>query len=520
MKFFSLSFLMLCLCTTTRAQTPTWSSDIASIIYNNCSSCHRSGGIGPFPLMSYQDAVNHAMAISAAVTSKNMPPWKPDPGYRHLKDERYLKDAEILKIQQWVAASTPSGNLANAPQPPTFPSGSQMQNIDRTVSTLKYTVPVNTDVYRTYVIHSNYTTDKYLNEIEFVPGNNAVVHHIILYQDPTTFSDSVDKADPAPGFASNGTEQPSPSVKYICVWAPGAGTYKLPDNMGMRIPAGADYLIEVHYAPGSSGQSDSTLINLKYATGPNVRPVFVDAVMDWAPGSRINPILFLPANQVTTRKQRFINDVTDYSVISVFPHMHKIGQSYKIFTTNSSGVDTTPYVYIPDWDFHWQGFYTFQKIQKLALNEQLWGVVVYNNTSSNPDNPNTPPKNVFWGEKTTDEMMVTFLAYTFYQAGDENIVLDSAGIKADVPKIKQVNPMAAIYPNPVADELTISWRLPSNPVAEKALYSLCDMYGKEIIAGPIINEHTEVQTGELAAGVYFITITSDTRRQVLRLVKE
>lgn len=290
--------------------------------------------------------------------------------------------------------------------------------------------------------------------------------------------------------------------------------------MGMRIPAGADYLIEVHYAPGSSGQSDSTLINLKYATGPNVRPVFVDAVMDWAPGSRINPILFLPANQITTRKQRFINDVTDYSVISVFPHMHKIGQSYKIFTTNSSGVDTTPYVYIPDWDFHWQGFYTFQKIQKLALNEQLWGVVVYNNTNSNPDNPNTPPKNVFWGEKTTDEMMVTFLAYTFYQAGDENIVLDSAGIKAGVPKLKQADPMAAIYPNPVADELTISWRLPFNPVAEKALYSLCDMYGKEIIAGRIINEHTEVQTGELAAGVYFITITSDTRRQVLRLVKE
>ncbi|MCY7408685.1 MAG: cytochrome c, partial [Chitinophagales bacterium] len=69
------------------AQTPTWSNDVASIIYNNCSTCHRDGGIGPFPLMSYEDAVINSIGIKTQVQSKLMPPWKPDPNYSHFKDE-------------------------------------------------------------------------------------------------------------------------------------------------------------------------------------------------------------------------------------------------------------------------------------------------------------------------------------------------------------------------------------------------------------------------------------------------
>ena len=55
-------------------QTPTWSNKIASIFYNNCSSCHREGGIGLFPLMSYSDATSHSLIIKSQVESKMMPP--------------------------------------------------------------------------------------------------------------------------------------------------------------------------------------------------------------------------------------------------------------------------------------------------------------------------------------------------------------------------------------------------------------------------------------------------------------
>ena len=53
------SFLVLITTNALLAQVPTWSNDVASIIYDNCSVCHHSGAVAPFPLMSYDDAELH-----------------------------------------------------------------------------------------------------------------------------------------------------------------------------------------------------------------------------------------------------------------------------------------------------------------------------------------------------------------------------------------------------------------------------------------------------------------------------
>jgi len=66
--FFVISFVQL------HAQSNTWSYPVASIIYENCSSCHHEGSIAPFALMSYQDAIDHAIEIHAQLVAVNMPP--------------------------------------------------------------------------------------------------------------------------------------------------------------------------------------------------------------------------------------------------------------------------------------------------------------------------------------------------------------------------------------------------------------------------------------------------------------
>ena len=304
----------------TNAQVPTWNQEIGNIFYNNCSSCHRTGGLGTFPIMDYNDVVNNIASIDTAITNKLMPPWKPDPNYRHFKGETCLKSDQITKIKQWIAAGMPQGT-GNAPIPPTFNTGSTLSDIDATLSTLNYTVPTNIDDYRTYVIPSNNTVDRYLNTAEFIPGNNAVVHHIILFQDTSNVSYNLDQADPLPGFASNGTMQQSSSAQYVAIWAPGAMNFQLPENMGIKIPAGADFLIEIHYAPNHQGESDSTTVNIKYTTVPNVREVTVDNILDWSPSCLINYPLSIPANQVKSFKQRWTNNLGNASVLSIFPHI-------------------------------------------------------------------------------------------------------------------------------------------------------------------------------------------------------
>ncbi|MEO8148121.1 MAG: T9SS type A sorting domain-containing protein [Bacteroidia bacterium] len=497
------------------AQVPTWSDTIANILYTNCTSCHHPGGIGPFSLMTYNDAVTWSPGIATAVTSHLMPPWKPDPNYRHFKGERKLSQDEINKINDWIANGTPSGNLPNAPAPPVYSPGSQMTSIDQTLTIPTFTVSQSIDQYRSFVIHSGNTVGKYLNQIEFLPGNNSIVHHILLYYDASTVSYNLDQADTLPGFASNGTMPLSPNAVTIGAWAPGAGIYELPPNFGHLVPANADYVIEVHYAPGSMGQSDSTQVNLKFSTAPVVRPVFVEAVLEYFTGMTDGP-LFIPANTIHTFHEEFYNSIGNISLFSVFPHMHKIGVSFKSRATHLT--DTIPLINIPQWDFHWQGFYQYQKVIKLPSQYTIWAEATYDNTGGNPGNPNNPPLDISAGEHTTDEMMIGFFAFTFYQPGDENIVLDSSIISGfDDPKMQAQ--LFTLAPNPANESVEINYVMKENTDAVIQVYNLTGKLQESLKTRSAAGyNNIKLNTAQLADGVYVVKLLSSQKAYTQKLI--
>jgi hypothetical protein len=281
MKKVSLFFGSLFFLLSAKAQIiPTWSNEVASIIYDNCSSCHHVGGIGPFSLMSYEDAVNNAFGIQSQTAARLMPPWKPDPNYRHFKDERILSDSDINTLSSWVNGGTLSGDLTIAPAPPVFNSGSQMVAIDESIQWPQWTVTTDVDQYRTFVIHSDYEQDTYLNQIEYLPGNGSVVHHMVLFYDEKATSWNTDQNDPLPGYESYGLGPTSYSAVIIGAWAPGSGIFELPSNMGIRIPAGADIGLEIHYSPGANGLTDSSVVNFKFSIAAAPREVYVQHVQN------------------------------------------------------------------------------------------------------------------------------------------------------------------------------------------------------------------------------------------------
>ena len=61
------------------AQVPTWSEQIAPIIFTHCTSCHRPGEIAPFSLTKCEEAVAWGGMIAYVTDIRYMPPWKPDP---------------------------------------------------------------------------------------------------------------------------------------------------------------------------------------------------------------------------------------------------------------------------------------------------------------------------------------------------------------------------------------------------------------------------------------------------------
>jgi hypothetical protein len=59
---------------------------------------------------------------------------------------------------------------------------------------------------------------------------------------------------------------------------------------------------------------------------------------------------------------------------------------------------------IKKWDFNWQEQYNYKDYVFLPKGTRIDGTVVWDNSADNPNNPSHPPKRVFWGKQSTDEM--------------------------------------------------------------------------------------------------------------------
>ena len=497
------------------AQAPTWNADVAAIIYNNCSSCHHDSGIAPFSLMSYGETVLHAPGIESAILDGTMPPWPPDPEYVHFKDERVLSDTEINTLLDWLNAGKPEGD-GTPPSAPVFTIGSQLTSTDHTLVTPEYTVVEDEDEYRTFVIPSGLTETKYINTIEYLIGNPGIVHHILLWQDTSDVSMNLDLADPAPGFASNGAMAPSEFTKMLGAWAPGDKIDRLPSGMGLEVSAGADLVIEFHYAHGSDGQTDQTEINFEFSETAFTRPVWVDPILYHFPPCFQEPLFYIPANTTQTFHEIFDEEYDyDLSFISAAPHMHNIGTSFRAYAKTPLN-DSIPLININDWNFHWQGGYTYQKLLKIPKNTKLYGIATYDNTAANPDNPSDPPVDVWLGEQTTDEMMLCFFAYTFYLPGDENVVLDSAILETSIYDTENTL-FFSIQPNPVISQVQI---VNQNPQGKDYEIKLVDIYGKIVLEDNMqFQTIKEINLSNILPGMYFIIIEKDGKKYTEKLIK-
>ena len=117
--------------TSDRPGTPTFNRDVAPLLYENCATCHRTGEVAPFPLLTYEDAARRASIIASVTAARVMPPWKAEPGHGSFLNERRLTDAQIALLRAWADAGAPEGDAKDKPVPPKFPEGWQDGQPDR-----------------------------------------------------------------------------------------------------------------------------------------------------------------------------------------------------------------------------------------------------------------------------------------------------------------------------------------------------------------------------------------------------
>lgn len=421
----------------------TFSKDIAPIIHNNCTPCHRQNGGGPFDLISYTDVAKRAKMIALVTGNGYMPPWPADRNYTHFLNERTLTDAEKETIKQWYENGCKPGDTANIKVPESAIAGSILGKPDLILNVEPIEIlPNNRDRFYVLKIPYSLNSARYVKAVEFIPGQIKYAHHVNGHY--LSFNDDT---DPFAGTRLADVESENYDNEFLALkmlnsdgslpyrvhsavnYLPGAFGVKYPDGIGgfTMSKNGAFVANDIHFGPSRKHLFDSSKLYIYFSNTPPKRKCY-EIMLGTNGVAEIIPPLIVPPNKIT----KHISSLTiynDISVLTVNPHMHLIGKKFKAYALKPNG-DTVRLINIPKWQFRWQYFYTYPNPVKIPKGSTIVVEAEFDNTISNPDNPFNPPRQISErldrggaSMRTTDEMLQFIITYMPYQKGDENIDL-------------------------------------------------------------------------------------------------
>ncbi len=503
----------------------TWSDNVAQIFYNKCTQCHHTGGVAPFPLMTYAEASPLTSIITTSISTDDMPPWPPENGYQSYTHNRSLSPTEKTTILDWISNGFPEGNQGSTPPPPVYTGGAILGNGDLELQIPTYASKATgtSDDYVCFAIPSGLATNRMIKSVEIIPGNPAIVHHALIYIDPANSSVTDTIGGDCAGPTTN-------SASLVTGYTPGSSPMTLPATnplkLGIPFQANSQVLFAMHYPEGSFGEVDSTKVIFHfYPPGETgVRDVLTSSLLE-------NWSFTLPADQITNVSAQYPPSgglSVDVSLLSVFPHMHLIGESMRVYGIEPS-LDTLKLINVPEWNFEWQDFYFYKNIQKATAGTTLKVDAVYNNTAGNPNNPNVPPENVSAGLNTSDEMCLVFMHYMAYQAGDENYNMDSLMNLSTASIIENEENYFSVYPNPFIDELNLfSKKLASKDQLRISIYNGQGSLIKSLLNISINNgsefhikwDGKDSEGKTTSPGLYFVSINLNGEFYSKRVIKK
>ena len=394
------AWAMVVLAPLLNAQPRTYSHDIAPILYQYCAPCHRPGEAGPFPLLTYADAMKRAAQI-ASVTSKHfMPPWLPEPGYGDFADVRRLNAEQIQTIADWVRDGAVEGRSAETPPPPQFSEGWQLGEPDLVLETESaFHLPASgPNVYWNFIFKPGLKQTRYVRAIEIRPGERRLVHHANVLVDRNGSSHLQEKA-PGEGFGGMDLtilRSPFDPVGHFLFWKPGAPPRSEAEGFAWRLDPGNELVLNAHLQPSGKPETVRPSIGLYFTDQPPARfPMLLEMEND--------PALNIPAGNRDFLVTDDFRLPLDVDVLAIYPHAHYLGKLLEAYATLPSG-EKKWLIRIPDWDQNWQAVFYYREPLFLPKGSTISMRYHYDNSPANLRNPNHPPRRVQGGNQATDEM--------------------------------------------------------------------------------------------------------------------
>jgi hypothetical protein len=371
----------------TNVAKPTFTKDVAPIIFKRCVECHRAGEVAPMAFTNYKEVRPWAKAIKERVASRAMPVWLADPHYGNFRNDRRLAQAEIDTIVNWVDTGALEGKEKDMPSLPKFDTGWTLGKPDQVFDIgTDYAVPAEgTIAYKYFTVPTNFTEDKWVSLAEIRPGSRSAVHHII-----------VTVIDPGKSTPRSGEGD-----ALLAGYAPGEQPLKLEPGTAKLIKAGSSLRFQLHYTPNSTAYRDRSYIGLTYAK----EPVKYQAMT----GNALQFNFKIPAGDPNYEVKSTWTAKKDVQLVGLMPHMHVRGKDFKYTVTYPDGRQEV-ILDVPKYDFNWQLSYEFAKYLTLPVGTRIDCVAHFDNSVNNRYNPD-PTKDVKWGDQTWEEMMIGWFTY-------------------------------------------------------------------------------------------------------------
>jgi hypothetical protein len=356
---------------------------IAPLLKDNCVTCHREGGIGPWQMSSYEMVRGFAPMIREVLRTQRMPPWHADPHYGVFSNDRSLSAKETTTLVHWIEAGAPRGTGADPlTKLPKVESSWQLGKPDLIVEIPAFDVPATgTIAYQRPVVKNPLGRDVWLRAIEFIPTDRTVVHHILAGTTSPPTGAVISRLDAISGLGA---------------FVPGDVPHLFPADTGVLIPKDADFAFQMHYTATGKAVKEVTRVGLYFTETAPKFPLRNTVLADPA-GLKIPPNT--KAHKVWTAR-KFEQDVLVYTLTA---HAHVRGNGAEYIAQYPDGTEEV-LLSIPKYDFNWQTTYELTTPKRLPKGTTLRYSTTYDNSSQNKSNPD-PNIEVRWGQQTWEEMI-------------------------------------------------------------------------------------------------------------------
>lgn len=366
-------------------QPVTYTEHVSRVVQDNCLTCHTAEGIAPFSLESYRDVHARRFMIAYMVKTRRMPPWGAHRAVGSFANDRGLTDEELFTLLRWVDNGAPEGDARHlpAPPPPRETAEWQIGTPDAIVGMDEaFAIPAEGVIdYQYFYVKTDFPEDRWIERMEFLPGAKQQVHHALVFLEAP---DAEQKDGGANGFFAG--------------YAPGYPGMHFPEGTGKLLPKGAWLKFQMHYTANGTPAMDRTRLGFVFADEPPTHEVQTRSALNWQ--------FVIPphaSNHEVVAEHTFQAPGT---VLSLFPHMHVRGKSFRVDAVDVDGT-VTPLLWVPRYQFDWQLAYHLKEPLRVRPGMKLRATGWFDNSEANPANPD-PEQEVRFGEQSFDEMMIGY----------------------------------------------------------------------------------------------------------------